>query len=184
MVVVAGGNLTCGLSTANFSVLCWGTNRSSLTVTVPLLRILPGICTSNQSSCLCGLFPDSETLCSGSRIICNRCDGRIQPSTPPHLSSPSSLLTPPPPASSKRTSRRWLAFAIVGSIGAFSGICSILYFIWFKRRFTTQFSPPSQHLEPVHPMLLIPPPLASERVLPPPLLDHGRECSGAKDRVS
>ncbi|XP_074568151.1 putative serine/threonine-protein kinase-like protein CCR3 [Curcuma longa] len=134
VLVVAGGNLSCGLATANFSVLCWGTNRSSLTVTLPLPRILPGICTSNQSSCLCGLFPDSETLCSDSRVICNRCDGRIQPSTPPHLSSPDSppsLLPLPPPTSSKRMNRRWLAFAIVGSIGAFSGICSILYCIWF-----------------------------------------------------
>ncbi|KAJ8477803.1 hypothetical protein OPV22_021530 [Ensete ventricosum] len=124
--IVAGGNLTCGLTVVNFTVLCWGTNRSDAAVpALPLPRVLPGICTSNESSCDCGPFPDSETLCSGSGVICRRCDDRFERTSPPP--------PPPPPStvSSKRANKGWLAFAIVGSVGVFAGVCSIVYCAWF-----------------------------------------------------
>ncbi|KAG6526654.1 putative serine/threonine-protein kinase-like protein CCR3 [Zingiber officinale] len=125
-LIVAGGNLTCGLTTANFSVLCWGVDRNNPAVArLPLPEILPGICISNQSSCRCGVFPNSENLCSGSEVICQRCDDLTQQSSP--LSPP-----PPqfPPSSSSRTNRGWRAFAIIGSVGTFAGLCSIVYCIW------------------------------------------------------
>ncbi|CAL9177238.1 unnamed protein product [Musa hybrid cultivar] len=126
--IVAGGNLTCGLTVVNFTVLCWGTNRSDAAVpALPLPRVLPGICTSNESSCDCGPFPDSEALCSGSGVICRRCDDRLERTSPP----PPSPSPPPSTVSSKRTNKGWLAFAIVGSVGAFAGVCSIVYCAWF-----------------------------------------------------
>ncbi|WOL14831.1 serine/threonine-protein kinase-like protein CCR3 [Canna indica] len=131
-LIVSGGNLTCGLTTTNFSVLCWRADRNNPALSrIPLPRILPGICTSNKSSCgKCGLFPDSETLCSGTGVICQGCDDdRVKQSSPPPVS-----LSPPPPlpsTSSKTTDKRWLAFAIVGSVGTLAGICSIIYCVWF-----------------------------------------------------
>ncbi|XP_074576044.1 putative serine/threonine-protein kinase-like protein CCR3 [Curcuma longa] len=137
-LIVAGGNLTCGLTTANFGVLCWETGSNNpLVRRLPLSDLLPGICTSDESSCSCGLFPNSGTLCSGSRVICNRCDNQTQQSSPPPLSpppppplSPPQPSPPPPSSSSRRTNRGWLAFAIIGSVGTFAGLCSIVYCIW------------------------------------------------------
>ncbi|KAG1371574.1 Serine/threonine-protein kinase-like protein CCR3 [Cocos nucifera] len=121
--VVAGDNLTCGLTTLNFSVVCWGTNRSNPAVTMlPLPRILPGICTANQSSCECDIFPDSASLCSGSGVICKPCPFSPPPPPPPP--------PPPSPSPSKKTSKRWLAFVIVGSVGSFAGLCTIVYWLW------------------------------------------------------
>ncbi|XP_010920862.2 putative serine/threonine-protein kinase-like protein CCR3 [Elaeis guineensis] len=122
--VVAGGNLTCGLTSINFSVVCWGTNRSNPAVTVIPLPILPGICTADQNSCTCNIVPDSARLCSGSGVICSPC---LSPASPPPLPSPSA---PPPPLTSRKTSKRWLAFGIVGSVGAFAGVCTIIYCLW------------------------------------------------------
>ncbi|KAL3579021.1 hypothetical protein D5086_020525 [Populus alba] len=66
--IVSGSNFTCGLVSLNFSIVCWGPgwpNGSEL----PLGEVLPGPCV--QSSCSeCGLYPLSETLCSGSGNIC------------------------------------------------------------------------------------------------------------------
>ncbi|XP_008793277.2 putative serine/threonine-protein kinase-like protein CCR3 [Phoenix dactylifera] len=124
LFIVAGGDLTCGLTTMNFSVVCWGTNRSKPAVPLSLGRILPGICTADQSSCTCDIVPDSASLCSGSGVICRPC---LSPSSPPPSPSPSA---PPPPLTSRKTSKGWLAFAIVGSVGAFSGACTIIYCLW------------------------------------------------------
>ncbi|XP_042413679.1 putative serine/threonine-protein kinase-like protein CCR3 [Zingiber officinale] len=130
-LIVAGGDLTCGLTTANFGVLfCWGANSSNLEVRrLPFSDLLPGICTSNESSCSCGLFPNSGTLCSGSGVICNRCDNQTQQSTPPPLLPPQPS-SPPPSSSSRGINSGWLAFAIIGSVGTFAGFCSIVYCIW------------------------------------------------------
>ncbi|RRT73718.1 hypothetical protein B296_00024615 [Ensete ventricosum] len=125
--IVAADNLTCGLTTANLTVLCWGTNRKEPAVTrLPLPRLLPGVCTSSQSSCVCGLFADSETLCSGSGVICQPCGGGVVQPNPP----PPSLPPAPSAISSTKTNKGWLAFAIIGSVGTFSGVCSIVYCVW------------------------------------------------------
>ncbi|KAA8539575.1 hypothetical protein F0562_026267 [Nyssa sinensis] len=129
--IVAGLNFTCGLTTSNFSIICWGPgwpNNSSSGIELRLQKILPGPCV--QSRCECRIYPLSQTLCSGSGSICEPCD--IPISNPP-ISPPS---PPPPPPSSSRSNpskglrRGLLAFAIVGSVGAFSGICTIIYCLW------------------------------------------------------
>ncbi|XP_020574471.1 putative serine/threonine-protein kinase-like protein CCR3 [Phalaenopsis equestris] len=138
--IVAGGDLTCGLITENFTVLCWKADRLNTSVTVlPLPKILPGICVSEKSSCKCGIFPDSESLCSGSGIICRSCGAptiTLFPPPPPLAAQPPT--SPPPSASpSSKTSKAWLAYAIIGSIGSFLGLCAILYCVWasiFRRK--------------------------------------------------
>ncbi|KAK8970905.1 putative serine/threonine-protein kinase-like protein CCR3 [Platanthera guangdongensis] len=123
--IVAGGDLTCGLSTANFTLLCWKADSSAnpLVTVLPLPKIIPGICVLSENSCKCGVFPDSESLCSGSGVICKSCSPPLaSPATAPH--SPDSL-----PSSSK-ISKGWLAFAIIGSVGSLAGLCTILYCIW------------------------------------------------------
>lgn len=125
--IVAGFNFTCGLTTSNFSVICWGpgwANSSySLGIELSLPKILPGPCV--QAKCDCGLYPQSQILCSGNGNICRRCDvtNSIPPITPP-------TVIPSPSSPSKETSKGLLAFAIVGSVGALSAICTVVYCLW------------------------------------------------------
>ncbi|KAF8394917.1 hypothetical protein HHK36_018856 [Tetracentron sinense] len=123
--IVAGLNFTCGLTTRNFSLICWGPGWFAYPDSgsdLPLPKIVPGPC-SRASSCSCGIYPDSESLCSGSGSICKPCKFQIpQAPIPPPVSPPS------PP--SKSRNRGLLAFAIVGSIGCFVGICTIIYCLW------------------------------------------------------
>ncbi|KAH0465427.1 hypothetical protein IEQ34_005530 [Dendrobium chrysotoxum] len=72
--IVAGGDLTCGLIIENFTVICCKAERFNISVIVlPLPKILTGICVPEESTCKCGIFHDSESLCSGSGIKCKPC---------------------------------------------------------------------------------------------------------------
>ncbi|KAJ7959646.1 GPCR kinase [Quillaja saponaria] len=136
-LIVSGLNFTCGLTTGNFSVICWGpgwpiNSNSSSRFELPLKEILPGPCV--QPSCSeCGIYPQSQKLCSGSGNICKPCWPQIAEPPPPPLPLP----PPPPPTSlsppsspSRALKRGLLAFAIVGSVGALAGFCTIVYCIW------------------------------------------------------
>ncbi|XP_060178812.1 putative serine/threonine-protein kinase-like protein CCR3 [Lycium barbarum] len=131
--VVAGLDFTCGLTTSNFSVICWGPNWTSSMypqgAALPLPMILPGPCV--QINCTCGIYTQSQSLCFGNGNICRPCDFSML--APPSL-SPQTPPPPPPPVApsspSRRLRRGLLAFAIVGSVGTFAGICSIIYFLW------------------------------------------------------
>ncbi|XP_027336978.1 putative serine/threonine-protein kinase-like protein CCR3 [Abrus precatorius] len=137
--IVSGSNFTCGLTTMNLSVVCWGpgwsngsSSGSSSRFELPLPRILPGPCV--QSSCSeCGSYLGYQYLCSGFGNICKPMPCSPQLTVPP----PSSQPPPPPPPMSPPTSSRsktltrgLLAFAIIGSVGAFAGICTIVYCLW------------------------------------------------------
>ncbi|KAF7132687.1 hypothetical protein RHSIM_Rhsim09G0177200 [Rhododendron simsii] len=130
--IVAGFNFTCGLTTSDFSILCWGPGwPSSASFELPLLKILPGPCV--QSNCShCGVYPQSEILCSGSGNICKPCGIpaiSMPPTSPPPLSSPPRVYLSPSPRS-KVLRKGLLAFLIVGSVGAFSGMCTIIFCLW------------------------------------------------------
>ncbi|KAL4387227.1 hypothetical protein GQ457_09G030740 [Hibiscus cannabinus] len=129
--IAAGLNFTCGLTTRNFSVLCWGhgwprnlgSNSNSSIDELPLrAEILPGPCIDSPCN-ECGLYPQSTRLCSGSGNICrpSPCFNFTSPSPPPPLEVP---------RRSRELSRGLLAFAIVGSVGGFMGICTIVYCLW------------------------------------------------------
>lgn len=140
-LIVSGSNFTCGLVSSNFSVMCWGpgwvndNNNNSSGFSNPyelpfLSPVLPGPCV--QSSCECGPYPLYQNLCFGSGTICRPCSPNISaPGLPPPLNSPPPpLVSPPSPARSRTLTRGLLAFAIVGSVGAFAGICTIIYCLW------------------------------------------------------
>ncbi|BAS92081.1 Os05g0127300, partial [Oryza sativa Japonica Group] len=127
-LLVAGGNLTCGLVSANFSLLCW--SRDGLVAAeVNLPPILPGVCVSDNSSCKCGPLPDSGRFCKVSGdVICRRfCDT----SPPPPPPSPRTPSPPATPSSRRGVSKGWIAFAVVGAVGCFAGLCSIVYCLLF-----------------------------------------------------
>ncbi|PWZ04122.1 L-type lectin-domain containing receptor kinase IV.2 [Zea mays] len=48
--LVAGGNFTCGVASSDFSVYCW--SAGAVAASVPLPRIRPGVCVSDDSSFL------------------------------------------------------------------------------------------------------------------------------------
>ncbi|XP_028803756.1 putative serine/threonine-protein kinase-like protein CCR3 [Neltuma alba] len=130
-LIVSGSNFTCGLVSGNFSVMCWGpgwaNSSGSNPLELPLPPILPGPCV--QSSCECGQYPQYQNLCSGSGVICRPCSPNISAPTLPPFPSPPPLVSSPP-SRSKALTRGLLAFAIVGSIGAFVGICTVIYCLW------------------------------------------------------
>ncbi|RLN27835.1 putative serine/threonine-protein kinase-like protein CCR3 [Panicum miliaceum] len=128
--LVAGGNLTCGVVSFDFSVMCW--SLDSVASHVPLPRILPGVCVRDESSCGgCGFMAQSQQFCGGSGGICDSlCDD--SPAPPPRTPVPPPPSSPPPPgSSSKRVSKAWIAFCVVGAVGGFAGLCSIVYCLVF-----------------------------------------------------
>ncbi|KAA8543729.1 hypothetical protein F0562_022094 [Nyssa sinensis] len=130
--IVAGLDFTCGLTTKNLSVICWGpgwSNGVSLGTVVPFPMVIPGPCV--QASCsICGVYPNSDSLCAGSGSICRPCEVELPipallPPRPP-AAAPSQLISSP----SKARNRIFLAFGIVGSVGVLAGICTIVYCLW------------------------------------------------------
>ncbi|CAM0958134.1 unnamed protein product [Alopecurus aequalis] len=129
--LVAGGNLTCGLVSDNYSVVCWSAADDNAAVELSSLpSILPGTCVPDESACECGVLPESQVLCQNARsagsVMCvSLCDISAPPPPPAAPASP-----PQPPllsAGSKGVSKGWVAFAVVGAVGAFVGLCSIVY---------------------------------------------------------
>ncbi|KAF5771084.1 putative protein kinase RLK-Pelle-CR4L family [Helianthus annuus] len=128
--IVAGLDFTCGLTTNNLSVVCWGEGsvRSGSNGSLPLRTILPGPCV-RSGACKCGPYTQSDSLCSGFGSICKPCDlSNGLPSNPPMLAPPSP--NEPHSSPSRALRRGLLAFAIVGSVGALAGICTIIYCLW------------------------------------------------------
>ncbi|KAM0953683.1 putative protein kinase RLK-Pelle-CR4L family [Dioscorea sansibarensis] len=125
--IVAGEDLTCGVVSANLSVICWAFNQSSANLALlQLPSILPGICVPDESSCRCGANIDSQTFCSGTGFICKSCPNSQNPSPPP---PPPPSPSPPPPPSGKKSKWNYV-FLIIGAIGGFAGVCTIAYWIF------------------------------------------------------
>ncbi|XP_030540415.1 putative serine/threonine-protein kinase-like protein CCR3 [Rhodamnia argentea] len=123
--IASGANFTCGLTTSNFSVMCWGPgwNNGSGPELLPLTGILPGPCVQ---SCDCGIYTESQSLCYDSGAICKPCQVEfLTPGPPPQPPSVSPSSSP-----SQGLRKSLLAFAIVGSVGAFSGLCTAIYLLY------------------------------------------------------
>ncbi|XP_010689641.2 putative serine/threonine-protein kinase-like protein CCR3 [Beta vulgaris subsp. vulgaris] len=130
--LVGGLNFVCGLITRNSSIMCWGPgwlSNASFGTILPLSRILPGPCVQSECS-ECGIYPESQSLCVGSGNICQVC--RVPLLLPPSSPIPFSPILPPTssPSTSRGLRRGLLAFAIVGSVGGFAGICTIIYCLY------------------------------------------------------
>ncbi|KAK4789555.1 hypothetical protein SAY86_016859 [Trapa natans] len=116
--VVSGSSFACGLTTGNLSAVCWGSGWSAGGLDLPLAApILPGPCV--RTGCPCGTYSLDQMLCSGDGSICRICSQANN--TPPPAA-------PSPPSRGLR--KGFLAFAIVGSVGAVAGICSVIYCLW------------------------------------------------------
>lgn len=127
--IVAGLNFTCGLTRRNFSVICWGPGWPTTTAnTLPLQRTLPGPCV--ETPCPCSEYPDYQSLCVGNGHICAPCESPNPRTIPPPPLSPPPIISPTPSSPSRGLRRGLLAFAIVGSVGGFAGICSVIYCLW------------------------------------------------------
>ncbi|XVE59424.1 hypothetical protein DITRI_Ditri05aG0045500 [Diplodiscus trichospermus] len=130
--IVAGLNFICGLTTRNLTMICWGpgwSNGVNWTSDLPLGMMIPGPCV--QASCNCGTYLNSGTLCAGSGNICKTCQTELPIPVPltPLAPLPSQTLQPFSPPR-KGISRLSMAFMIVGSVGAFAGICTVFYCLW------------------------------------------------------
>ncbi|MCL7028820.1 hypothetical protein MKW94_003785 [Papaver nudicaule] len=127
--IVAGLDYTCGLTTRNLSMICWGlgwfSSNSTSSIDLPLPKIVPGACTLTPCG-QCGIYPDSENLCSSSGSICKQCDYLVvdSPSAPP----PS--LPPPSKPNNIVRNKALLAYIIIGSFGIVCGIFSLIYCLW------------------------------------------------------
>ncbi|OIW09539.1 hypothetical protein TanjilG_30858 [Lupinus angustifolius] len=135
--IVAGLDFVCGLTTKKLSLICWGhgwSNNLNLPIDVPLGMVLPGPCVKDSCSS-CGTFPNSDELCHGSGSICYSCMVEV-PLAVPLFQSPSQVPKKQFPSAKEKGMKELLAFLIVGSVGAISGLCTIVYFFWIGvRRF-------------------------------------------------
>ncbi|CAI0415918.1 unnamed protein product [Linum tenue] len=134
-----GSNFLCGILSNNLSTICWGPGWPSAGSNVlPLPPILPGPCVESSSCGECGVYGDSQNWCGGSGVICRPCGFNVSTVASPPREAPSppfppsqSPISPPPPSSSTTSLRKGLlSFAIVGSLGAFAGICTVFYCLW------------------------------------------------------
>ncbi|XP_050211247.1 putative serine/threonine-protein kinase-like protein CCR3 [Mercurialis annua] len=135
--IVSSSTFSCGLITSNFSVMCWGPGWSNVDDSgvqiVPLPdEILPGPC--EQSACEGRkMYPDSDRLCSGSGNVCYPPGlnvSRLFPLSPPPVSPFPPAVLPSPSSPSKELTTGLLVFCVVGSVGGFAGICTIIYCLW------------------------------------------------------
>ncbi|XWS71568.1 hypothetical protein CRYUN_Cryun03dG0149000 [Craigia yunnanensis] len=108
-LIVAGLDFICGLTTRNLTMICWGpgwSNGVNWTSDLPLGMVIPG-------------------------NICKSCETELPIPVPltPLAPFPSQGLLPFSPPR-KGISRLSMAHLIVGSVGAFIGICTIFYCLW------------------------------------------------------
>lgn len=132
VTIVAGDGFTCGVLVGNFSVFCWGGPVFGVSgKIIGLPKVLPGLC-QEPLNCSCGELAGSNTYCGGSQIICGRCNPKSTPVAPALQPRQPPSPAPAPPSVSRRESKGMVAFAVVGSVGTFIGLCAILWFVFLK----------------------------------------------------
>lgn len=105
---------------------------------IELPNVLPGLC-QEPSNCSCGVLAGSNNNCGGSQVVCILCNPKsnsVAPASQPGQSpspAPAPLSLPSaPPSVSRKESKGMVAFAVVGSVGTFIGLCAILWFVFLK----------------------------------------------------
>ncbi|GAB4859944.1 hypothetical protein Ancab_011423 [Ancistrocladus abbreviatus] len=149
--IVAGLDFTCGLTRENLTTVCWGPGwPHSLGSELPLSKVIPGPCVEDTCG-ICGIYTDSEALCSDNANICKKCviqhplsalhDLAAAPET---RSEPEMRLAPSPisqsptsqlisSSTSPKAFRPYWPYEIFGSVGILSGIWALVYCIKTKK---------------------------------------------------
>ncbi|GFY83508.1 CRINKLY4 related 3 [Actinidia rufa] len=127
-----GANHACAIRSSNGSVVCWGGDgefASNVTVGVSFESLVAGL------NFTCGVTTsDFSIICwgtgwpsgFGAKLGLPKCtDFDASPRT-----IASTTVNPTQSSPSRGLRKGLLAFAIVGSVGAFSGICTMIYCLW------------------------------------------------------
>ncbi|KAL2513292.1 Serine/threonine-protein kinase-like protein CCR4 [Abeliophyllum distichum] len=132
-------NVFCGVSTLNYSLLCWG-NENFDSNPVVFEDVVPGSCRT-RNECPCNPLPNYGKYCSEGLVICEPCVkkplGESRPYLPPPLPPPSVSPVAPQPeraTSSRQWNSKMVAFLVVGCAGSLLfllGLC-ILFFRYCK----------------------------------------------------
>ncbi|XP_072972722.1 serine/threonine-protein kinase-like protein CCR4 [Typha angustifolia] len=128
VAIEAKGDAVCGILTANYSVVCWGSSSFQDKHIVVYERAMPGSC-APASTCKCGILGGSNDMCPrSSDVICNPC--QVLPSV-----KASSSIVP----ANRRLKK---VFFVVGAAGISFGlaalIVSLLYHIYSRNRLDTR----------------------------------------------
>ncbi|XP_017700565.3 serine/threonine-protein kinase-like protein CCR4 [Phoenix dactylifera] len=128
ITIEAKGDAVCGILTANFSVVCWGSEIFRQNHVV-YDRAKPGTCVPT-SRCNCSFFPGSGSFCSDNQVICQPCNLRLKSSSPPPFPPPTNSTQSSGGTSSSKKGR--LVFIVLGSVGLGLGISAAIGFVVFK----------------------------------------------------
>ncbi|KAK8643166.1 hypothetical protein V6N13_012473 [Hibiscus sabdariffa] len=120
ITIKAKRNIFCGVSTLDYSLLCWGDSRFNSS-SVVFSEVLPGPC---RNTCPCGTLSGSGSFCGNGGSICKACV-LISLSLP---SSPSPQ--PQNRSTNSNFSGRMVAFLVVGSVGSFSLLLVLGFFVF------------------------------------------------------
>ncbi|XXG60500.1 hypothetical protein AAC387_Pa04g2394 [Persea americana] len=128
--IEAKGNVSCGIEETNSSLICWGIENFGVR-NVVFDRVLPGPC--SRDPCPCQAMPNYNLFCA-TGAICEHCEPPPSPALQPvpPASPPIQPASPPVPTqtpSSSGGSRGKVTFLVVGSVGCFMGLATIVYFL-------------------------------------------------------
>ncbi|CAN1259325.1 Putative serine/threonine-protein kinase-like protein CCR3 [Linum perenne] len=126
--ITSGFGFSCGIVVNGSVIRCWGSALIARGIesefgNMTMLSVQAGV------AHVCGVNSTGFVVCRGdnSAAILLGPDFNISTTSPPPFSP-----SPPPSSSgpSKALTKGLLAFAIIGSVGIVSGICTVIYCIW------------------------------------------------------
>ncbi|XP_039024647.1 serine/threonine-protein kinase-like protein CCR4 [Hibiscus syriacus] len=121
ITIKAKRNVFCGVSTLNYSLVCWGDSRFNSSSLV-FSEVQPGPC---RNTCPCGTLPGTGSFCSNGGSVCKACVP-ISPSLP---SAPSPT-QPQNRSTDNNLNGRMVAFLVVGCVGSFSLLLVVGFFVF------------------------------------------------------
>ncbi|KAJ8618653.1 hypothetical protein MRB53_014839 [Persea americana] len=129
--IEAKGNVSCGIiEETNSSLICWGIENFGVR-NIVFDRVLPGPC--SRDPCPCKPMLNYSLVCA-TGAVCEHCEPPPSPALQPvpSASPPIQPASPPVPTqtpSPSGGSRGKVAFLVVGSVGCFMGLATIVYFL-------------------------------------------------------
>jgi len=145
--IVAGMDFACGLASDTLTISCWGWGwPRKFNFSLPLRMMIPGPCVRDTCR-ICGVLPDSASLCSDNTNICRSCvvdlpldlqsagfhkrTSEVTQLITPPTEAPSSLSVSSPPLEKEKYRPFW-AYEIFGTVGIISGLFAFGYFLYLR----------------------------------------------------